>query len=1137
MAKGGLFRRRGLRGPEVPAPGAHAAHDKTTVEAEEPTVDSVGWQVGDVVADLYRVDEQVGAGGMGVVHRIHHLGWDEDLAVKSPHRELWDGPSGAEAFRNEAQVWIDLPTHPNICTCHYVREVDGVLRLFAEWVPGASLADHLRHRSLSTMDAVLDVAIQMGWGLAAAHQAGVVHQDVKPANVLIHDDGTVKITDFGIARAQQRAGAPTRHKGIPALDPTQSVLVTRLGMTPAYASPEQSVGGRVGRRTDVWSWAVTVLEMLVGELTWRAGPAAPKALRALGKRVALPQPLTQLLERCFAAEAGDRPDMVTATTRMIEVYEAEAGRPYPRTAAVPVERQADGLNNKALSMLDLGRSAEAEQHWRQGLATDARHPDLVFNYGLFRWRHGAVTDRELIRDLQAVCLARGRAGMADGLAEYLLGLVHLETGNTTDAIQALRAAAALRPGMPEIDSALRSATPPETTRDRVVLDGDPAALVNCHALNAEGTHLLGGYRDGRLGLWDLTDGSVVWTRTGHTGVVVKLAMTPDASRALSSANDGTVRYWDLHDGTCLRELDAADESCFGLALSADGRHGLSTSNKSVLVWDLVEGVRIRALDTPTFVYSVAVTPSFDVAVSGGGDRTLHVWDLATGRCVRTVGLSAPGTEIGTVSVTPDGRYAAAGCSEGIIRSWDLRTGALRCELTGHAEQVDAVVITSDGSGAVSCGWDGTIRWWDLVTGRCRRTYYRHDDAPTTVAILPGEHQAVTSGTFGTAGWWPLTRGAAASWSYSRPSTSTVLAERRRDVDDLMRQSRRLLRQQDPVGAARVLRRARTVPGYQLDQRLLDLWYAVAGERIRVSLIDARETMVLPADGSLPRRVTLTGDGRFAFGIGIAYDCTLWDLTNATRLHRLPGHTQRVTGVSMSGAGDLAVSASFDATVRVWDLRTGTCAHVLTGHAGHVQCAAIARDGAVAASGGHDKTTRVWDPVSGRCLHTLTGHDDEVRTVALSADGTHVASATWDTLRWWRTDTGECVRDITFDPDMEGVVSLALSPDGERLIIGGVSGAVLTANLTSTDQPTAWNDERSGAITAVKGTDDGKHVIAAASNDRLTVWDCVSGKPLHSVDCHSSSIETMDATPDGRFALVGGRDGTAKLWRFDWEYDI
>src|ERR1700756_1070778 len=92
------------------------------------------WSVGDVVEELYEVREVITSGGMGVVHRVHHRGWNIDLAVKTPRPELVSSPQRVAAFETEAETWVGLGLHPNVVACVFVRRIDEMLRVFAEWV-------------------------------------------------------------------------------------------------------------------------------------------------------------------------------------------------------------------------------------------------------------------------------------------------------------------------------------------------------------------------------------------------------------------------------------------------------------------------------------------------------------------------------------------------------------------------------------------------------------------------------------------------------------------------------------------------------------------------------------------------------------------------------------------------------------------------------------------------------------------------------------------------------------------------------------------------------------------------------------------------------------------------------------------
>src|ERR1700761_3501505 len=135
------------------------------------------WRGGDVIDALFEVRWQT-QGGMGVVHRVHHRGWNMDLAVKTPRPELVSSPQQVADFETEAETWVGLGLHPHIVSCVYVRRLDGLPRVFAEWVDGGSLRDAIdppkdaigpgrlyEGSSQEVLARILDVAIQFAWGL------------------------------------------------------------------------------------------------------------------------------------------------------------------------------------------------------------------------------------------------------------------------------------------------------------------------------------------------------------------------------------------------------------------------------------------------------------------------------------------------------------------------------------------------------------------------------------------------------------------------------------------------------------------------------------------------------------------------------------------------------------------------------------------------------------------------------------------------------------------------------------------------------------------------------------------------------------------------------------------------------------
>jgi formylglycine-generating enzyme required for sulfatase activity/dienelactone hydrolase len=201
----------------------------------------------------YRIDEHLGGGGMGVVYKAVDLRLNRPVALKFLAPELTRDVDANQRFRHEAQAASGLD-HPNICTIHEIDETpDQQLFIALAYYEGETLKKRISRGPLS-VEAALDIAIQIAQGLSRAHQSGLVHRDIKPANVMITAEGLVKIVDFGLAKL------------------TSDPDVTRTGSTMgtvAYMSPEQARGGPAESRTDVWALGVVLYEMLAGVRPFR----------------------------------------------------------------------------------------------------------------------------------------------------------------------------------------------------------------------------------------------------------------------------------------------------------------------------------------------------------------------------------------------------------------------------------------------------------------------------------------------------------------------------------------------------------------------------------------------------------------------------------------------------------------------------------------------------------------------------------------------------------------------------------------------------------------------------------------------------------------------------------------------------
>ena len=201
----------------------------------------------------YMITAELGHGGMGVVYMAQDPRLKRQVAIKLLTADLTRDETAKQRFLQEAQAASALD-HPNICTIYEINETDdGQLYLVMAYYEGETLKERIERGALA-LDEAVDIATQVGLGLAEAHSAGIVHRDIKPANLLIATSGVVKILDFGLAK----------------LMGSESITgsAATLG-TVAYMSPEQARGQEVDHRTDVWSLGVVLYEMLTGQQPFR----------------------------------------------------------------------------------------------------------------------------------------------------------------------------------------------------------------------------------------------------------------------------------------------------------------------------------------------------------------------------------------------------------------------------------------------------------------------------------------------------------------------------------------------------------------------------------------------------------------------------------------------------------------------------------------------------------------------------------------------------------------------------------------------------------------------------------------------------------------------------------------------------
>ena len=269
---------------------------------------------GTVIA-RYRIVSRLGAGGMGVVYRAHDAQLDREVALKLL-RVGEDGTEGRSRMLREAKAAAKI-RHPNVVTVYDAGEVFGRVFIAMELIDGITLKAYFRGRRRGWRE-VVAVMLGAGEGLAAAHQAGLVHRDFKPDNVLVEAGGRVRVLDFGLARAASEADTtvPQTTSLASAAGPPVLRTLTQTGMlvgTPAYMAPEQHLARAVDARTDQFAYCVSFYECLYGERPFAGDTQAALTMNVIEGRLIPPRDrgdapteIFTLLQRGLAVAPADR---------------------------------------------------------------------------------------------------------------------------------------------------------------------------------------------------------------------------------------------------------------------------------------------------------------------------------------------------------------------------------------------------------------------------------------------------------------------------------------------------------------------------------------------------------------------------------------------------------------------------------------------------------------------------------------------------------------------------------------------------------------------------------------------------------------------------------------------------------------
>ncbi|KAL1110026.1 hypothetical protein AAG570_014176 [Ranatra chinensis] len=730
-------------------------------------------QKGTTLLGVYQIEQAAIPGGMGKVWKVRHKGWDVALALKQPRAELFQTAQQKTDFIHECEAWMHLGLHPHIVSCYYIREIQGIPTIFSEWMEGGSLRQWIAlddgtpgrlydGPSDVVLERILDIAIQFCRGLHYAHtcdesQAAqiylfsdqnssfgkptrLIHQDVKPDNLLLTPDGEAKVADFGVSRAQTLL-LQGQQEAAQSFLPNTTIVSSSGVYTLAYCSPEQAAGETLSRRTDIYSWALSVLEMFLGKRYWKIGAIVGRVCEEYFSKdmpVSLPESMKDLLRLCLEEIPALRPhDFFEVEIQLLKIYYEITGKEYSRTPFEPVIDTADSLNNKALSFLDLGKLNDVEHCWEKALRFAPEHRQSLYNQSLYKWRCGFITDQEALCRIKDSAIPERNSDLA---------LLHLERAAPHLALECLIQMDPEHTDMEETTEIARSAV-------RMQLRGEYFSFLHTVAqadgeimrvfLSCDDRFVLFNTTTcpNTVRLYDVQTGNELQSFTCNAHYTLAMCQSPDNSMVAAGENSD-IGLWDADTGKRLFTLRGHQDEINGLSFSKDGTRLLSCScDKTAAIWDIRQQKIIQRFQGhQSYVSAVCFSPDESKVVTGSSDHTVRLWDVQSGTCLNIYG--------GNIHHLRSMMQGSTETRYNIQRfdGYDEQTHATDC-FAGHTKHIKSVSISRDNRRILSEGADWAVKLWDaasavrlqnILTGLGDMSSACFDDASERVFIFSGE---------------------------------------------------------------------------------------------------------------------------------------------------------------------------------------------------------------------------------------------------------------------------------------------------------------------------------------------------------------------------------------------------------------
>jgi WD40 repeat protein len=571
--------------------------------------------------------------------------------------------------------------------------------------------------------------------------------------------------------------------------------------------------------------------------------------------------------------------------------------------------------------------------------------------------------------------------------------------------------------------------------------------------------------------------------------------------------------------------------------SPDGNTFVSCSiDNTIKVWDVSTGKEIRSISVPDNLIRIALLPDGKSVISASYSGILRQWNLETGKEIKV--FKGHSKSVGTLGISADGKILASGSSDRNIKLWDIESGQELKTLSGHTSAVVCLAITPDGKTIISAEYnEPELKFWDVESGEEVKTVTEHTKLINCLRISHDGKLAISGSDDNTIVLWNIEKKKAVKTlkghtfgvhdlAFSPDGNTFVSGSWDNTIKlwstDRGKELKTFTGHPDKVKAVAFSPDGKSMVSGSAD-KTLKLWDIESGKEIKT--FTGHSDMIYSLGISRDGKTIISGSGYYTN----IYNprVKLWDYEGGNPIKSMTGHKQSILTVAISPDNKTAVSGSLDKTIIKWDVESGKEILINKDSWEPIENLVFSADGKTFLSSARDKKIILWDAKSFEKIRTFTGHTWHVSSLAYLPDGKTILSSSWDkTLRIWYIETGEQIN--SFTGHTKEITTMALSPDGKKAVTGSEDMTLKLWEIKNGKEIITLMGH-TGIVNSVAYSPTGTVLVSGSNDNTVKIWEVASGKEIRTLEGHGAPVLSVIFSPDGKTIISGSQDNTIKVW--------